>query len=162
MPVEVNSNPGASHKAHNREDADQNNTAPVDESLLGLVADMIALARQMWRDRFALAKAEAQLAFGSLLLLLGLVFALAMTLILVWGLVLATLGYLAFQWGLSGGWVATGLIGAQLLLAWYLLRKIKQVTGWLSFPETRRALSPDPQTEAPPANQDQRPGGATP
>jgi len=141
MPAEAKPTADVSDATQRREEPGQRNTGPADDSLLDLVAELIALVRQTWRDRFALAKAEAQLAFGSLLLLLGLVVALAVALILVWVLALIALGYYALQWGLSGGWVVAGLLLAQLLLAWYLLRKIKQVTSWLSFPETRRSFS---------------------
>ena len=155
MPAEAKSKAHASRADQQSGAPGQNNTDPGEKSLLDFVTDLIVLARQTWLDRFALAKAEAQLAFGSLLLLLGLVLALAVTLILVWVLVMVALAYYALQWGLNGGWVVAGLLVAQLLLAWYLLRKIKQVTTWLSFPETRRSLASLSEPKAPPAASDE-------
>lgn len=136
--------------------AQNDQSAPAQESLLDFAAAMVTLVRQSWRDRFALAKAELRLAYSSVFLLIGLAVFLAMTLMLIWVLVLAGIGYWVLEAGVSWFWVLAGAIVAQLVLAWYLRRQVRILARSFSFPETRRAFSrvpweaavqPTPETE---------------
>ncbi len=128
------------HQQQKQEQPDSNEASP-EESLLDLAAAMIALARQTWRDRFSLARAEARLALSTAILLMGLAFLMAMTLTLIWVLLLLGAGFYAFQQGLSLGWILVGAIGAQVILVFYLRWQIRSVKSWLTFPATRRAFS---------------------
>lgn len=123
------------------------NESPPESSLWELATAIVILIRQTWFDRWALVKAEARLAAKSLVLILLVSLLIAMTLVLIWGLVLAVASYLAWQAGVHWGWVAVGLILAQGLMLVYLRGQLRRLLNWLSFPETRRAFAPMPDSD---------------
>lgn len=133
----------ADNRNHEAESSPENSSAPAgaDESLLDLIAAVITLVQQTWVDRFALARAEAGLAFRSLIVIGLLIGALALVLMVAWVIVLGGVAYYALLQGAHWLAVFAGLLLAQVVLVLLLVWQIKRLARWLSFPATRRAFS---------------------
>lgn len=122
--------------------------APPEDSLLDLMSSIVVLGKQIWRDRFALVKAEMRLAVSSLFVIAGLGLVFIMTLMLIWILLIAAVSHLLAEADMAWGWILALLLVLHGILAFYLNKQMKALIRSVSFPETRRAFSVRPQVPA--------------
>lgn len=134
-------------KEQTQEKQSQDASTPED-SLMDLMSSIVTLGRQIWRDRFALVKAEMRLATSSLFVIAGLGLVFIMTLMLIWILLITATSYLLAQADIAWGWILAGLLVLHGMLAFYLNKQMKALIRSVSFPETRRAFSVRPQVPA--------------
>lgn len=121
----------------------------VEQSLIELLTASVLLTRQVWRERWALLKAETRLAFKSALWLAFLLAFTAVAAGLLWASLLGIAAFGAWQLGLHWGWIALGLVLAQLILLWGVRGLVRQCLRWLSFPASRAALRPPSAPDVP-------------
>ncbi len=119
-----------------------------EESLFEVVLATLVLFYQTWVDRLELFRAEAKLAFNSLLSIALLICSLALVVVVAWVIALGALAYYAITLGVSWVLVVAGMLVAQGLLAAFIIWQIKRLSRHLGFPATRTSFSKLPEPTA--------------
>lgn len=133
--------------------ADPSSSSPEEGSLFEVALATLVLFYQTWVDRVDLFKAEASLAFSSVLSIALLICSLALVVVVAWIIALGGLAYYALTLGVPWLVVVFGMLVAQGLLAAFIIWQIKRLSRHLKFPATRSSFSKLPGLE--PAAQSQ-------
>lgn len=128
--------------------ADASASSEEDASLFEVALATVLLFYQTWVDRVELFKAEASLAFSSLLSIALLICSLALVVVVAWIIALGGLAYYALTLGVPWMLVVAGMLVAQGLLAAFITWQIKRLSRHLGFPATRSSFSKLPEPGA--------------
>lgn len=140
--------------------ADASSSSEEEASLLEVALATMVLFYQTWVDRLDLFKAEASLAFSSILSIALLICSLALVVVVAWIIALGGLAYYALTLGVSWVAVVFGMLVAQGLMAAFIIWQIKRLSRHLLFSATRNSFSnlPEPDTQAASQSRESRDG----
>lgn len=116
-------------------------------SLFETALATLVLFYQTWVDRVDLFKAEASLAFSSLVSIALLICSLALVVVVAWIIAMGGLAYYALTLGVSWVAVVFGMLVAQGLLAAFIVWQIKRLSRHLLFSASRNSFSKLPGPE---------------